>query len=285
MWVGLEVRSRTQDAIEGIRGRPPRVGLRSEVPTTEPGRGAPGPRSGPTPRRWPIVRPEGPRTLQPPQRSRLQGAGSVRLPSHGIKHGILMRIVAPDPSSVRRECRGNGPETGTRSVRSRPATRPKKETTRLDAPVRMAPRRPVAAVEGARARSRGARHAAHQQRRSAAQPELTPDWAPEQLREVAERCLQHEPVTDRKGNPTGEYSFNVGGALTLQRLRGKHLGMFRASGRRRGRGGAGPDHRARHCPSSRFRPLTTSRRCWPRHATRARGAGADPASRISSPRS
>jgi phage terminase small subunit len=55
---------------------------------------------------------------------------------------------------------------------------------------------------------------------------LTQDWVLGRLREVAERCLQHEAVRDRKGDPTGEYTFNVTGANKALELIGRHLGMF-----------------------------------------------------------
>ncbi len=56
--------------------------------------------------------------------------------------------------------------------------------------------------------------------------ELTADYVLDGLREVAERCRQAEPVLDRKGNPTGEYQFDSGGANRALELLGKHLGLF-----------------------------------------------------------
>jgi len=60
-----------------------------------------------------------------------------------------------------------------------------------------------------------------------ARVELTQDWVLDRLREVTERCMQHEAVLDREGNPTGEYTFNASGANKAIELIGKHLGMFK----------------------------------------------------------
>lgn len=57
--------------------------------------------------------------------------------------------------------------------------------------------------------------------------ELTQDWVLDRLREVTERCMQHEAVLDHEGNPTGEYKFNASGANKAIELIGKHLGMFK----------------------------------------------------------
>lgn len=51
-------------------------------------------------------------------------------------------------------------------------------------------------------------------------------WVTARLREVAERSMQAEPVTDRDGNSTGEYTFNAAGANRALELLGKELGMF-----------------------------------------------------------
>lgn len=68
--------------------------------------------------------------------------------------------------------------------------------------------------------------AAGQEARSA-RVELTQDWVLDRLREVTERCMQHEAVLDQEGNPTGEYKFNAAGANKAIELIGKHLGMFK----------------------------------------------------------
>ena len=46
------------------------------------------------------------------------------------------------------------------------------------------------------------------------------------LAEIVERCMQHEPVRDRSGEPTGEYRFDSRGAVKALELLGKHNGMF-----------------------------------------------------------
>ena len=57
--------------------------------------------------------------------------------------------------------------------------------------------------------------------------ELTQDWVLDRLREVTERCMQHEALLDHEGNPTGEYKFNASGANKSIELIGKHFGMFK----------------------------------------------------------
>jgi phage terminase small subunit len=72
--------------------------------------------------------------------------------------------------------------------------------------------------------------------RRAARAKIDQDWVLSRLALVAERCLQHKQVTDRKGNPVmietpdGEraaaYTFQVSGATRALELLGRHLGMF-----------------------------------------------------------
>jgi len=67
--------------------------------------------------------------------------------------------------------------------------------------------------------------------------EITQDWVLSRLASVAERCLQAEPVYDRKGDrvmvetPDGDeapaFTFNAAGANGALGLLGKHLGMFK----------------------------------------------------------
>jgi len=67
--------------------------------------------------------------------------------------------------------------------------------------------------------------------------EITQDWVLSRLASVAERCMQAEPVYDRKGDrvmvetPDGEeapaFTFNAAGANGALGLLGKHLGMFK----------------------------------------------------------
>ena len=67
--------------------------------------------------------------------------------------------------------------------------------------------------------------------------EITQDWVLQRLASVTDRCLQAEPVLDRKGDrvmvttPGGDevpaYTFNAAGANGALGLLGKHLGMFK----------------------------------------------------------
>lgn len=56
--------------------------------------------------------------------------------------------------------------------------------------------------------------------------ELTQDWVLERLKENVERALQAEPVYDREGNETGEYTYQGAAANGALKLIGQHLGMF-----------------------------------------------------------
>lgn len=49
----------------------------------------------------------------------------------------------------------------------------------------------------------------------------------ERLMKVVDRCMQAEPVLDRKGQPTGEYKFDSSGANAALRMLGDTLGMFK----------------------------------------------------------
>jgi len=58
---------------------------------------------------------------------------------------------------------------------------------------------------------------------------LTIEWVLNNLKEVAERCMQAEPVMMKLGDElveTGEYKFEHSGANRSLELIGKHLGMF-----------------------------------------------------------
>jgi hypothetical protein len=46
------------------------------------------------------------------------------------------------------------------------------------------------------------------------------------LQQIVERCMQGEPVLDRQGNPTGQYTFQAMSALRALELGGKEIGMF-----------------------------------------------------------
>ena len=52
------------------------------------------------------------------------------------------------------------------------------------------------------------------------------NWVVARLVETAERALQAVPVTDRKGEPTGEFTYQGSVALRALELLGRELGMF-----------------------------------------------------------
>jgi len=54
-----------------------------------------------------------------------------------------------------------------------------------------------------------------------------PAWIIERCVTVAERCLQIEPVFDRKGRPIGTFQFNAPGALKALEMLGKTMALFR----------------------------------------------------------
>lgn len=72
--------------------------------------------------------------------------------------------------------------------------------------------------------------------KATAKAELSVEWVLGRLRNVAERCMQSEPVLDKRGEPvlvetpTGElapaYTFQAPAANRSLELLGKHLGMF-----------------------------------------------------------
>jgi len=56
---------------------------------------------------------------------------------------------------------------------------------------------------------------------------ITQDWIVTNLRAVAERCMQAEPVTNMRGEALeGQFRFDSHGANRALELLGKHLGMF-----------------------------------------------------------
>ena len=55
---------------------------------------------------------------------------------------------------------------------------------------------------------------------------ISADYVLNSLKEVAERCMQAEPVLDRDGKPTGIYRFDSAGVNRALELLGKHLKMF-----------------------------------------------------------
>lgn len=52
------------------------------------------------------------------------------------------------------------------------------------------------------------------------------DWIRDRLAQIVERCMQAEPVLDREGNRTGEYTFQAPAAIRALELLGKDMGMF-----------------------------------------------------------
>jgi phage terminase small subunit len=68
------------------------------------------------------------------------------------------------------------------------------------------------------------------QEAAAAKAMVTKQWVLDHLKEIVERAMQAEPVLDREGNPTGEYTFQGNVANKALELIGKELGMF--TGRR-----------------------------------------------------
>lgn len=54
-----------------------------------------------------------------------------------------------------------------------------------------------------------------------------PQWIIERFVTVAERCLQIEPVYDRKGRPIGKFKFEANAALKALEMLGKTMAMFR----------------------------------------------------------
>lgn len=55
---------------------------------------------------------------------------------------------------------------------------------------------------------------------------ITADYVINSLKEVAERCMQKEPILDHDGNETGEWRFDSSGANKSLELLGKHLKLF-----------------------------------------------------------
>ena len=51
-------------------------------------------------------------------------------------------------------------------------------------------------------------------------------WLIAKLKEVAERCMQAEPILDKLGHETGFWKFDAGGANRSLELIGKHLRVF-----------------------------------------------------------
>ncbi|HOX27461.1 MAG TPA: terminase small subunit [Candidatus Krumholzibacteria bacterium] len=69
------------------------------------------------------------------------------------------------------------------------------------------------------------RIAALRSERSAA-TKITAESVLTRLDQVADRCMQGVEVTDRDGNPIGEWKFDSSGANKALELLGKHLALF-----------------------------------------------------------
>lgn len=52
-------------------------------------------------------------------------------------------------------------------------------------------------------------------------------WVIERFVTVAERCLQIEPVFDKKGRPIGQFTFNAAAALKALEMLGRTMALFR----------------------------------------------------------
>jgi phage terminase small subunit len=55
---------------------------------------------------------------------------------------------------------------------------------------------------------------------------LTAEYVLTSLQNVADRCMQKEPILDKSGQPTGEYRFDSSGANKALELLGKHMRLF-----------------------------------------------------------
>jgi len=60
----------------------------------------------------------------------------------------------------------------------------------------------------------------------AAKVELSAEYVLSGIRRVTERCETAEPVRDKEGNETGEWTFQANAALKGYELLGKHLKLF-----------------------------------------------------------
>jgi phage terminase small subunit len=70
-----------------------------------------------------------------------------------------------------------------------------------------------------------------------ARVEVTQDYVVRRLQENIERSMQHKPILDRDGKPTGEYQYEGAVANGALKLLGLHLGMFKEVHEHSGPGG------------------------------------------------
>lgn len=64
------------------------------------------------------------------------------------------------------------------------------------------------------------------QQTQAKELEISAAYITENLKNIAERCMQAQAVLDKKGLPTGEYKFDAMAALKAHELLGKRIGYF-----------------------------------------------------------
>lgn len=67
---------------------------------------------------------------------------------------------------------------------------------------------------------------AARQQKLAEKAGITQEWVIEQLRLNYARAMEAQPVVDREGKPTGEFTYQGSVANKALELLGKHLGMF-----------------------------------------------------------
>ena len=72
------------------------------------------------------------------------------------------------------------------------------------------------------------------QEEQAKELEITAKEITENIKEIAERCMQAEQVLDAKGVPTGEWKFESFAALKAWELLGKRVGYFEKDNNQKG---------------------------------------------------
>jgi phage terminase small subunit len=55
---------------------------------------------------------------------------------------------------------------------------------------------------------------------------ISKQWIIERFKTISDRCIQEEPVIDKRGIPTGEFQFDSAGANTATAHLGKIIGVF-----------------------------------------------------------
>ena len=63
---------------------------------------------------------------------------------------------------------------------------------------------------------------------------LDREWVIKRLMSVVDRCMQAEPVVDKKGEPTGEFKFDSAGANAALKMLGDTMGMFKPAEKKPG---------------------------------------------------